>query len=94
VPGYQTSILDANITTAKALFDVNIWGLIEVTQALSPLLIASKGTVVNIGSVLGRIPIPFLGVYGTSKAALDHISAQMRSELRAFDIKVIHVSGM
>ncbi|CAM1511695.1 Fc.00g092080.m01.CDS01 [Cosmosporella sp. VM-42] len=88
---YQSSLLDAELAAAKALFDVNIWAVLEMTQAFSPLLIASKGTIINIGSVVGKIPIPFQGVYNMSKAALQALSKQMRVELSPFDIKVIHV---
>ncbi|KAF7551353.1 hypothetical protein G7046_g7749 [Stylonectria norvegica] len=90
--GALASLLDTDITTARALFDVNVWGLLEVTQAFSPLLIASKGTIINIGSVVSKIPIPFQGVYNISKAALQLLSKQMRVEFAPFDIKVIHVN--
>lgn len=89
--GYKASLLDTDLAEAKALFDVNIWGLLEVTQAFIPMLMASKGTIVNIGSVAGRVPLPFQGVYNMSKAALEHLSRQMRVEYSAFDVKVVHV---
>ncbi|RSL42015.1 hypothetical protein CEP53_012429 [Fusarium sp. AF-6] len=89
--GYMTSLLDADMTPAKAMFDVNVWAVLELTQAFSPLLIASKGTVVNIGSVAGRLPIPFEGIYNISKAALEHLSRQMRVEFAPFEVKVVHV---
>ncbi|KAJ3527333.1 hypothetical protein NM208_g10752 [Fusarium decemcellulare] len=89
--GYMAPLLDADMATAKALFDVNVWGVLEVTNAFSPMLIASKGTIINIGSVVSRIPIPFQGIYNVSKAALEHLSRQMRIEFTPFDVKVIHV---
>ncbi|KAM0432867.1 hypothetical protein ACHAPT_004569 [Fusarium lateritium] len=89
--GYMAPLLDVDMAAAKAMFDVNIWGVMAVTQALSPMLIASKGTIVNIGSVAGRIPIPFEGIYNISKAALEHLSRQMRVEFAPFDVKVVHV---
>lgn len=88
----MASLLDADMTPAKAMFDVNVWAVLELTQAFSPLLIASKGTIVNIGSVAGRLPIPFEGIYNISKAALEHLSRQMRVEFAPFDVKVVHVS--
>ncbi|KAF4458929.1 short-chain dehydrogenase reductase [Fusarium albosuccineum] len=90
--GYMAPLLDADMATAKALFDVNVWGVLEVTNAFSPMLIASKGTIINIGSVVSRIPIPFQGIYNVSKAALEHLSRQMRVEFTPLDVKVIHVS--
>ncbi|KAL6353446.1 hypothetical protein LRP88_13938 [Fusarium phalaenopsidis] len=78
-----------DMTPAKAMFDVNVWAVLELTQAFSPMLIASKGTIVNIGSVAGRLPIPFEGIYNISKAALEHLSRQMRVEFAPFDVKVV-----
>ncbi|KAL9612349.1 MAG: hypothetical protein Q9167_003036 [Letrouitia subvulpina] len=43
-------VLDTDIDRAKELYEINVWGLIRVTQALSPLVIASKGSIVNISS--------------------------------------------
>lgn len=74
------------------MFDVNVFGLLELTQKLSPLLINAKGTVINIGSVVGELPFPFMGMYCASKAALEMISRAMQLEYAAFDVKVIHVS--
>ena len=85
-------MIESSIADARALFDVNVWGLLEVIQTFSPLLIASKGTIVNIGSVVSRIPIPFQGIYNASKAAVENISRQLRVELAAFEVNVIHVS--
>ncbi|KAF7547961.1 hypothetical protein G7Z17_g7365 [Cylindrodendrum hubeiense] len=87
----KAALLDADITAAKAVFDVNIWGVLQVTQAFSPMILASKGTIINIGSVVGRVPVPFSGIYNISKAALEHLSRQMRVEMAPFDVKVIHV---
>jgi 1-acylglycerone phosphate reductase len=58
VPGYTMPLLDTEVSVAKKMFDVNVFALVSVTQAFAPLLIASKGTVINIGSVLGHTPIP------------------------------------
>lgn len=65
--GYQMPILDADLDEARRLFDVNVWGLLAVTQAFAPLLVASaskggKPRVVNIGSVAGRQPAPWQGI--------------------------------
>jgi 1-acylglycerone phosphate reductase len=73
------------------LFDVNVFAVIEVTKAFSPLLIASKGTIVNIGSVAGKIPVPWQGYYNASKAALHLLASQLRFELSPFGVKSICV---
>lgn len=89
--GYKSAILDVDCNDARRVLDTNLWGVIEVTQAFMPMLLITKGTVVNIGSISGKIPLLFQGIYGMSKAALDHLSKQMRLELRPLGIEVIHV---
>lgn len=73
------------------MFDVNVFALVAVTQAFAPLLIASKGTVVNIGSLVGKFPMPWQGYYNASKAAVNLLSDQLRIELSPFNVKVINV---
>ncbi|KAH7134360.1 hypothetical protein EDB81DRAFT_96747 [Dactylonectria macrodidyma] len=89
--GSKAALLDVDLAASKAVFDVNIWGVLQVTQAFSHMVIASKGTIINIGSVAARVPLPFQGIYNMSKAALEHLSRQMRLEMEPFGIKVIHV---
>lgn len=83
-------LLDADISTAK-MFDVNVFALVAVTQAFMPLLAASKGTVINIGSVLGYAPWPWSGYYNASKAAVNILTDQLRLELSPWNIKCILV---
>jgi len=56
--GYNAPLLDSDVNVAKKMFDVNVFAVIEVTKAFAPLLIASKGTIVNIGSIVGHFPLP------------------------------------
>lgn len=53
--------LDVSIEEAKKMLDVNFWAVLELTQAFAPLLIAAKGSIVNISSVAARINTPWLG---------------------------------
>ena len=73
-------------------FDVNVAGLLRVTQAFLPLLGfdngREKGTIVNIGSLSGRVTRPFMGPYSASKHAVEALSDAMRRELADFGIKV------
>lgn len=89
--GYNLPLLDTNVAEAKKMFDVNVFALISVTQAFSPLLIASKGTVINIGSIAGKAPIPWQGYYNASKAAINLLSDQLRLELSPFGVDCICV---
>src|SRR6187402_67048 len=84
-------LLDAEKSVAQKMFDVNVFGLVTVTQAFAPLLIASKGTIINIGSILGHMPMPWGGYYNASKAAVHSLSDQMRIELSPWGVKTILV---
>jgi 1-acylglycerone phosphate reductase len=54
-------LLDTNISEAKRVFDVNVFSVLEVTQAFAPSLISAKGKVINIGSIVGRIAQAYTG---------------------------------
>ncbi|KAI9037197.1 uncharacterized protein KD926_000770 [Aspergillus affinis] len=85
-------LLDSDIAVAKKVFDVNVFAVVAVTQAFAPLLIASKGTVINIGSVLGKMPLPWQGFYKASKAAVALITDQMPIELSTWGVDAILVN--
>ena len=71
-------------------FEVNVFGLLEFTQGLFPLLAREEGSrIVNISSVSGLVTSPFTGAYSASKFALEALSDGMRRELMLFNIKVV-----
>lgn len=76
-------------------FEVNLFGLLDVTQKFLPLLGATKdasfppGRIVNISSVSGKITYPFMGPYAASKHALEALSDALRRELLYYGIDVI-----
>jgi NAD(P)-dependent dehydrogenase (short-subunit alcohol dehydrogenase family) len=72
-------------------FEVNLIGQIAVTQAMLGSLRKRKGRIVNMGSVGGRTPAPFVGPYSASKAALRATSESLRRELRPWGIWVATV---
>jgi NAD(P)-dependent dehydrogenase (short-subunit alcohol dehydrogenase family) len=70
-------------------FDTNVFGLMAVTRAFLPAMIARRsGRIVNVSSVGGRITFPFAGAYSASKYALESMSDALRIELRGFGIHV------
>ncbi len=78
----------------RRVFDVNVFGLLAVTQAFLPCLGAQRGRVgppgrvVNIGSVSGAITVPFLGAYSGSKHAVEALTQGLRRELSLYGIEV------
>lgn len=75
--------------------NVNVLGVVRVTQAFLPLLGAvenctfSPGRIIQISSINGTISTPFMGPYAASKFALEAISDALRRELSIFNIKVV-----
>jgi len=78
----------SSIAEVRSQFEVNVIGLLAVTQAFLPLLRQGRGRVVNIGSVLGRLAIPLMGAYSASKFALEGLTDALRIELRPWGIHV------
>lgn len=81
--------MDLKVSDAEACFAVNLFGVIRVTKTFLPLLIEAKGTVVQTGSVAGKLPFPFASVYAASKAALHQYSDVLRIEIAPFGVKVV-----
>ena len=77
---------------ATALFDVNVIGLHRVTRAVLPHLRRHHdGLIINIGSVLGRVTLPFFGIYGASKFAVEALTDTYRYEVSQLGIDVVLV---
>jgi NAD(P)-dependent dehydrogenase (short-subunit alcohol dehydrogenase family) len=68
--------------------EVNVIGLVAVTQAFLPLIRAGRGRIVNMGSISGRMATPFTGAYGASKFALEALTDALRLELAPWGISV------
>jgi NAD(P)-dependent dehydrogenase (short-subunit alcohol dehydrogenase family) len=76
----------------RELYDVNVFGVQRVLRATLPSLRNQHGgLVINIGSILGRVTVPFFGLYGSSKFALEAITETYRYELSQFGIDVVLV---
>lgn len=73
----------------RNLFEVNLFGHVAVTQALLPALIRSKGRVVNISSVGGKVAMATYGPYAATKFALEAVSDSLRRELAATGVQVV-----
>jgi short-subunit dehydrogenase len=89
--GVMGPVLDAGAEALRQQFEVNVFAVMELTRACLPLLLESKGLIVNIGSVSGVLTTPFAGVYCASKAALHSLSDALRMELAPLGVRVLTV---
>ncbi|PCH07566.1 Short-chain dehydrogenase/reductase SDR [Penicillium occitanis (nom. inval.)] len=92
---YEAPALEADPKQVRRMFDTNVFGLFDVVTAFTPLLIAATHssnttpTIVNVASILARIPFPFASAYNATKAAVSAYSDTLRLELSPFGIRVV-----
>jgi NAD(P)-dependent dehydrogenase (short-subunit alcohol dehydrogenase family) len=89
--GAMGPVLDCAPSQLQLQFQTNVFSLVQVTRSLLPLLLQSRGTVVNIGSVSADFVTPYAGIYCASKAAVHAINTALRLELAPFGVKVVLV---
>jgi NAD(P)-dependent dehydrogenase (short-subunit alcohol dehydrogenase family) len=82
---------DLSVEEIKSQFETNLYGVIRVTQQVLPVMRKqnSGGTIVNVSSVGGRIGVPVLSAYQSTKFALEGLSESMSYELEPFGIRVV-----
>jgi NAD(P)-dependent dehydrogenase (short-subunit alcohol dehydrogenase family) len=74
---------------AAALFDTNVLGVLRVSQAVLPHMREQRqGRIINVSSVLGFLPGPYMGLYAASKHAIEGLSESLDHEVRQFGIRV------
>ena len=70
-------------------FDVNVFGLVNTTQALLPhFRVNEGGVIVNVASIAGRVAFPFTTFYHASKFAVEGLTESLQYELMPFGISV------
>ena len=83
---------ESSVEQAKSLFDVNLFGVFRLTNAVLPTMRRQGwGRIVNISSVLGLIPAPFMALYAASKHALEGYSESLDHEIRGSGVRVVLV---
>lgn len=83
------AVEETSIAEAAALFDANVFGILRTAQAVLPQMRAQRsGRIVNISSVLGFLPAPYMGLYAASKHAVEGLSETLDHEVRQFGVRV------
>jgi short-subunit dehydrogenase len=81
---------ESSIEQGHSIFETNVFGSMRMIKAVLPHMRSqSEGRIINISSVLGRIPAPFMALYSATKHALEGYSESMDHEIRKFNIRSI-----
>jgi short-subunit dehydrogenase len=86
--GFLSPLEFVPLDSLSWLFEVNVFGLLAVTQAFLPLVRQARGRIVNISSEAVLAVAPFHGPYSASKLAVNGFSTALRRELKPFGIQV------
>lgn len=83
---------ESSVPQAQRLFDVNVFGVARVVNAVLPLMRQQgSGRIVNMSSILGLIPAPFNAFYAATKHAIEGYSESLDHEVRGFGVRVVTV---
>ncbi len=78
-----------SLDQARQQFETNVWGALRLCQLVTPAMRAQGGgRIVNVTSVMGKVSVPFSGLYASSKWALEALSDNLRWELYPWNIRV------
>ena len=82
------AVEETSVEEATRLFDTNFFGALRTTRAVLPHMRSQKsGRIVNVSSVLGFLPAPFMGIYAASRHALEGMSETLDHELRGSGVR-------
>jgi short-subunit dehydrogenase len=83
---------ESSAAQAQALFDINVFGVIRMTNAVLPYMRAQRsGRIVNISSIVGFMPQPYMAIYAASKHAVEGYSESVDHEVRVYGVRVLLV---
>ena len=90
--GLLDAVATMDMAACRSMFETNLFGTIECMQAVLPeMKKQGNGTIINIASVAGHIPVPYMAAYCASKHAMIAMGKGMRMELRGSGINVLTV---
>jgi NAD(P)-dependent dehydrogenase (short-subunit alcohol dehydrogenase family) len=80
---------ESSIAQAQSIFDTNFFGTVRMTSAVVPhMRHQGSGRILNVGSVLGFLPMPYMALYAATKHAIEGYSESLDHELRTTGIRV------
>ena len=80
---------ESSIEQARSIFDTNFFGIVRMTRAVVPhMRHQGGGRIINIGSILGFLPAPYMALYAATKHAVEGYSESLDHELRTWGIRV------
>lgn len=89
---FMRALEETSVAEAREQFETNLFGVLRVTNALlSGMRQQGNGRVVNISSVLGFLPAPYLGIYAASKHAVEGYTETLDHEIRRFGVRAVLV---
>ncbi|MEP6715982.1 MAG: SDR family NAD(P)-dependent oxidoreductase [Terriglobia bacterium] len=89
--GSYFAVSESPLDDARALFELNVFAPLHLTQLATPFLREAGGTIVNISSIGGQITLPWLPLYSASKFALTSLTSSQRMELARYGVNVMAV---
>jgi len=80
---------ESSMEQARSIFDTNFFGIVRMTRAVVPhMRRQGGGRIINMGSVLGFLPAPYMALYAATKHAIEGYSESLDHELRTWGIRV------
>src|SRR5437762_9913646 len=89
---FMGALEETSVAEARQQFETNVFGVLRVTNAILPgMRQHGDGRIVNISSVLGFLPAPYLGIYVASKHAVEGYTETLDHEVRRFGVRALLV---
>jgi short-subunit dehydrogenase len=83
---------ESSLAQDQRVFDINVFGVLRMTKAVLPHMRSrGGGRIVNISSIVGFIPMPYMAVYAASKHAIEGYSESLDHEVREYGVRVLLV---
>src|SRR6266699_3349909 len=89
---FMGALEETSVDEARQQFETNLFGVLRVTNATLPgMRQQGDGRIVNVSSVLGFLPAPYLGIYAASKHAVEGYTETLDHEIRRFGVRALLV---